>query len=81
MRSLIFIATLLAAAVSGYGWWTVVGDSWLLPSIAGAFWGWIGCVIANLGRPVHVTEWPNIRGPRTTADVVSSTHPARSFKR
>ena len=68
MRPYVFIAVLLAAGVSGYGWYTILGDSWLMPALSGAFWGWIGCVVANLS-------------PRVPLNVVSSSHPARSFKR
>ena len=68
MRPYVFLVALLASGVSGYGLWTIFQDSWLLASVQGTFWGWIACVIANLG-------------PRVPLNVVSSSHPARSFKR
>jgi len=67
MRPFIFFTCLVGAAASGYGIWTVLGDSWLLSSIAGTFFGWIGCMIANLG-------------PRVPITVVSSGHSARFDK-
>jgi len=66
MRPFIFMTVLLAAGVSGYGLWTVVGDSWLLTSVSGAFWGWIGCTIAN-----HLSYPPSF---------ISPEHPSRFDK-
>ena len=92
MRPYVFIVVLLAAGVSGYGIWTILGDSWLLPSIAGAFWGWIGCTIANLGQPVVMLKKYPVEAlafqreqdalrEKAHADYVSAAHSARSFKR
>jgi len=67
VRPYFFFVALIAAGVSGYGWWTILGDSWLMASVSGTFWGWIACVIANLGPPVPM-------------NVVSARHPARFDK-
>jgi hypothetical protein len=57
------LAALIAAGISGYGWWTALGDSWLLTSISGFFWGAIGCTITRNLAP--------------SFNVVSARHPAR----
>lgn len=66
MRPYVFFAVLVAAGFEGYLIWFVFGDSWLLSSIGGVFWGWIGCVGAF-----------RLAAPPLRFNVVSPRHPAR----